>query len=309
MQKYSDLKIGISFTASWAWGISLGIGHTMLRTRGLIPFSVWAICNIFSLLFFGWFVKRNPVFINITKNSLVKVFLMITQIYAIWINTRIMAQYLSTGTIYGDLLAGMVTLVVMLATFKGKLHFSILSDQWQYAVMVIGLTVVAILGYKNGDIRFIKMAANSDLGWGLWMGAGILMAPFHNAMYFQREEQTTSFRPYWIHTAAFGLYMLLVGITGIFDYKWSNILTSIIIIAITTSSQDSAVAAMQYLIGDKWTVIICLVLLLSWPLSRTAQAINVWELYQTARIFIILPLIIYYWRWGRSIKKLRKHIY
>ena len=220
--KYSDLKIGISFTASWAWGISLGIGHAMLRTRGLIPFSIWAICNTFSLLFFGWFVKKNPAFINITKNAPVKVFLMVTQIYAIWINTRIMAQYLSF-TAYGDLIAGLITFVVMLATFKGKLHFSILSDQWQYAAMVIGLGIVAVLGYRSGDIRFVKMAANSDLGWGLWMGAGILMAPFHNAMYFQREELTTNLKPYWIHTAAFGLYMLLVGLTGVLDYKWSNI--------------------------------------------------------------------------------------
>lgn len=234
--------------------------------------------------------------------------MMITQVYAIWINTRIMAQYLSELSAYGDLLAGGITLIVMLLIFRFKFNFSVLSDLWQYAAMVGGLLLAAIIGLWGGEFRQIELATNSDINWALWMGLGLLVAPFHNAMYFQREEHTTSMRPYWIHTTAFGLYMLLVGITGFVGGAWPGILISIIIIAIATSSQDSAVAAMQYLVKDKTTVAVCLVILIFWPLSRTAPALKVWELYQIARIFIVLPLIVYYWRWGRSTTKPAKNI-
>lgn len=303
MRKYSDLQLGISMTATWAQGASLSMGHAIMRTRGLTAFTVWAICNTLSLLFFGWFVKKYPAVKKITQNPAGKAFLIVTLIYMLWFNAKIMAQHISAVTPHGGLIAGAITLAVLMATFRGGFRYAVLSDQWQYLAMVAGLAVVLVLGLKNGTVIPLPSSTGGDLWWGLWVGLGMLVGPFHNATHYQREGYTRSMRPYWIHTAAFGAYMALVGITGTIDYKWSDILTCLIIVAVTTSSQDSAIAAMQYLFGHKRALAICAAAFILWPISRTTQAATIWEWYQTARIFIVLPLIIYYWRWGKSTRQ------
>jgi hypothetical protein len=301
--EYKARELGVSFTASWAWGVSLGIGHSILYTKGLLPFSIWALFNTFSLLFFGWFIKKNPKLKQITDNKLIKTFLMVTLVYAIWINTRIMADYFNEFSQYPALWAGLISAAIIVLTFIGKFKFSVISDQWQYLIMILGLLLAFIIGVNSNVIRefeLIKDTGTNNIIWAFNMGLGLLVAPFHNAMYYQREEYTKSMRPYYIHLILFAFYMLLVGLTGVFNSLYSTIIINIIIIAISTSSIDSAVAAMQYLIKEKLTIIICILVLAFWPISRTASALKVWEIYQIARIFIILPIIIYYWRAGNG---------
>ena len=46
-------KIGVSVAASWAWGTGFIVGMGTMQEKGLIPFLIWGVANISTLVIFG----------------------------------------------------------------------------------------------------------------------------------------------------------------------------------------------------------------------------------------------------------------
>ena len=78
--KISNLKMGLSMAASWAWGVSLAVSFSILETKGFIPFAIWGFCNVSALLVFGMFTLKYPAYLNWMDNRIAKLFMFIIQI-------------------------------------------------------------------------------------------------------------------------------------------------------------------------------------------------------------------------------------
>jgi len=277
----SSFKLGISIAASWAWGISLGISFSILQTKGLIPFIIWGIFNILALPIYGIYIRKYPNYLQFTKNNLVKITMLIIQIFAIWINTKIMYDFISNPYI-----ATVIALIVITTTLKYKFEFSLKSDQWQYLIMILGLLIVVLSGnYVNKNIIL-----GNGINWALWGGICLLTGPFLDSQQFQRASKSKSIKPFIIGSISFAVYLILVLLAYI--YNSGSILLTTIVIAVATSTIDSSVASLQYLTSDFKAGFISIAALITWPVFMTNTAAEIWSWYASGRVFIVIPLII-----------------
>lgn len=288
MQQFSNSKLGISSAASWAWGVSLGVSFSILKTMGLYSFLPWAICNVLALFIYGVFVAKYPGYINLKDNIFIKLAMVGIQIFCIWINIKIMATYIGAGW------ATTVAAIVFLLTYRYKFKFSVESDQWQYLTMVGGLVLVVLTGKFNLNVlNYQPVNAN----WVIPACIGLLAGPFLDGQQFQRAEEIKGVFPWFLASLAFGLYLSLVFLAFLSQGAISQVLFAIIIIAVATSTLDSCIAALQDLSGDILAIIISIIALFSWPLFATKTATQIWTWYATARIFVVVPMILFtVWR-------------
>ncbi|MBW2084455.1 MAG: hypothetical protein JRI54_00265 [Deltaproteobacteria bacterium] len=292
-----QFKLGISAAASWAWGVSLGVSFSILKTMGLHSFLPWAVCNILSLFIYGAFVRKYPGYIKLKNSIFIKLAMIGIQIFCIWINIRIMATYIGNGW------ATTVATIIFLLTYKYKFKFSVESDQWQYLAMVGGLVLVILTGKFNLNVLNYQPV---NVSWVVSACIGLMAGPFLDGQQFQRAERIKGVNPWLLASLAFGLYLSLVFFAFLSQGAISQILFAIIIIAVATSTLDSCIAALQDLSGDILAVVISVAALFSWPLFATKTATQIWTWYATARIFIVMPMILYtvwgYRRWNNGKK-------
>jgi len=279
--KKMQYKLGISMAASWAWGISLGVSFSILQEKGVIPFLLWGTFNIIALTVYGLFIRKYPKYLNLKNNQIVKMFMLIMQIWAIWINVKIMAMFV------GDIPATIIAAVFFFLTYKYGFNFSLNSDQWQYLIMIVGLILVIVLGKHENNF-----VMGNNINWAIWGGIGLLTGPFIDSQHFQRASKAKSIKPFIIASIAFGLYLTLVYLAAYFNNGIAAILMALIVIAVSTSTLDSCIASLQYLTNNKLTIIISVLALIIWPIFKTRTAVEIWSIYGIGRIYIVIPLII-----------------
>lgn len=190
----------------------------------------------------------------------------------------------------GTTWASIAALATFVLTYRWKFPYSVISDQWQYVAMVGAL--VTIMASGRQDTAVLNWTP-IDPKWLTPACIGLAAGPFIDGQQFQRAAATTSMRPWIIASAAFGLYMMLVFGAYISQSRLANILLAITVIAVATSTLDSCVASLQDLIGDRWAMAVSLGAFITWPLFESRTAVQVWTWYATARIFVVIPMIIY----------------
>lgn len=288
-----DIKLGISMAASWAWGVSLGVSFSILQTRGLIPFIIWGLFNTAAMTIYGLYVLKNPGYLRFTQNRAIKLSMAIIQLFAIWINIKIMYDFL-----FDPVIPLVLALGIIILTIENKFRFSVESDQVQFMIMMIGLLAVIRFGKSEWET---KLVMGADYNWALWGGICLLAGPFLDAQHFQRAEKAENIRPFLIGSITFGVYLSLV--LAAFMINQKSIILIVIVIAVATSTIDSAVASLQYLTGNFVAGILSIVALLTWPLFMTNTAAEIWSWYASGRVFIVIPLIILGVYYGRTEEK------
>jgi hypothetical protein len=274
-------KLGVSMSASWAWGVSLGVSFSILKTKGLLPFVIWGTYNILAITIYGLYIKKLPNYLQFRKNRIIKTTMLIVQVFAIWINIKIMYDFIGNPYI-----ATTIALLVIALTLKYKFKFSLESDKWQYLIMVIGLAAVVLTG--NFDLKNVTVGNN--ISWALWGGICLLTGPFLDGQQFQRANKAKSIKPFLIGSLTFAIYLSLVFL-AYFSNRESLLLT-IIVIAVATSTIDSSVASLQYLTNENIAGFISIFALLTWTLFMTNTAAEIWSWYGSGRVFIVIPMII-----------------
>lgn len=288
----ASFKLGISMSASWAWGVSLGVSFSILQTKGLIPFIFWGIFNVLALTVYGLYILKYPNYLKFKDNKVIKLAMVIIQIFAIWINIKIMYDFIENYYI-----ATIIAFIVIALTLKYKFKFSLESDQWQYLIMIIGLILVILTGNKT--IKAINMG--SSINWALWGGICLLAGPFLDGQQFQRANKARNLKPFLVASLSFAIYLVLV----LFAYfvNANSILLSIIVIAVSTSTIDSAVASMEYIAGNENAKMFAITALGTWPFFMTNTAAEIWGWYASGRVFIVIPLIIMGVYYGQTQKR------
>jgi hypothetical protein len=286
-----QIKLGISMSASWAWGISLVVGHQIIANKGLIPFAIWGIFNISALLVYGLFVLKFKEYLNVNKYKTVSIFMTIIQIFAIWVNIKAMVLY---SNIYIGLILAFIVIVL---TLRYKLTFSLNSDQWQYLIMTVGCFIFAFVsGFNRPDT---KLGSSSDMVfWGIWGGIALVSGPFLDAQHLQRAKIAKSIRPFLIASISFGVYMIGVFVLYLATGNIVKIYITIIVLAVATSTIDSAVASLQMLYKNKYIpILISLIAFGSWYATQSQSIMKIWLTYASIRVYIVIGLILFtIWR-------------
>jgi len=284
MEYSEDMRLGVSMAASWAWGVSLAVSFAILVERGLTPFLIWGTANILALLVYGLFVRRFPDYLGFGSNRLVVLCMGLIQVFAIWINFKIMAVYTS---VY---IAMIISILLFICVFVWGFRFSLESDTWQYLIMVSGLAIVILSGTKTSPDAVLL--TNENLKWAIIGAVGLLTGPFLDAQQLQRAKTATSLKPFAISATVFGFYLALVLIAASYAAGASAILLAIIVVAIATSTLDSCVASLQHIAGNRLAIVVSLFALMSWRVMESPSISEFWFMMATARIYIVVPLIL-----------------
>jgi hypothetical protein len=296
-----QFRLGISMAASWAWGVSLAVSFAILSTRGLVPFLIWGTANVAAILVYGLFIRHFPIYLQFGNNYFVILFMGIIQIFAIWINFKIMAVYTSIN------IAMVISIIIFICVFIWGFRFSVDSDLYQYLIMVCGLFIVILLGTLHTGINIVELT-KENIQWAIFGGIGLLSGPFLDAQQLQRAKEAHSIIPFLIGSSAFGFYLALVYFAASYAEGASAILLAIIVIAVATSTLDSCVASLQHIIGPPLACFISIVALFSWRIMDTTSISEFWYMYAVARIYIVVPLLLLAIFLTKWMNKQRKNI-
>ena len=262
-------RIGLSAAASWSWGVSLAVGMSIMYTKGLLPFIIWTSGNILALPLFGFMLTYFPLTKNWPRFIFPLVFLFpFVEFFCIILNLQglfngfggnvsgvITYQFLSAEKAKYAVMA--IGLFVVWYINKGGLKLSVLTDFGQYGVQLLAVILMAVIGYFGNETNKIEWVVVTDtmngLDWAKFGFFGIIvgvMGTSHQWQRFSAIKEENVFRASVWGGFWFGIYMLFVGLTGLF-FSQNILLGSIFLItmmALATSSMDSAVAGMEYVV-------------------------------------------------------------
>jgi hypothetical protein len=294
----SQWALGISAAASWAWGVSLGVSFDILRTKGLATWATWAAANTSALLVFGAFVTAFPRYLRLRRVAPIKAAMVIIQLFCIWINVRIMADFI------GQWWAAFAALLTFGLTYRWRLSYSVASDRWQYAVMLGALAAVTWIGRHGAAV---PPAVPLDVRWLTPAVAGLLAGPLLDGQQFQRAELMTM-RGWLVAGGSFAVYMALVYGAYAAHGAATTVLLAVVIVAVSTSTLDSCVASLQDLVGDRVTIALSLMAFATWRVFEHQTAIQIWSWYAMGRVFVVVPMVVFViWEARSSWKNGRKN--
>lgn len=325
---YSNWRIGLSTAASWSWGVSLAVGMAIMHTKGLLPFIIWTIGNILALPLFGA-VRR---FLPLSKYWPLFIFPIVVLFFFIEFFCIILnLQGLLSG--FGGNVKGIVSysflsgntatmVVISMALFivwyihKGGLKISVLTDFAQYGIQLFAVILMAgtgyFLGHQNNVEWIVVNEAVNGLEWAKFGFFGIIVGALSAGHQWQRfsaiEEKNILSVSLW-GGFLFGIYMFFVGLTAYFftPHIVLGMLFLITMIALASSSIDSGVAGLEYVLNcltfEKWkksdlkirpyhvaSVFACIAIL-AWPYFMKSGITEIWTFMAKIRIPIILFFI------------------
>jgi len=307
MNDHSNSRLGLSMAASWSWGASAAVGIGILLSRGQAAFWIWTVANILAVPLFGLVYTRWPALRDLINLRAVVFPMVAIQVFAYWMNMQAAYEAATGGIdiktvsfIQGPVaLLGVMGLAVALSLFiyRTGLPGSITTDVGQFGVQVgacLGIIVLGVLLANPG--QNIPSTTGQDVSWGLWAALGLLSGPFLDAQHWQRLERADSEHPAIWAGAWFGGYMLSIWGVGMVLSRSTPLLSVLflaVVVAIATSTIDSAAAALQRLTSRRTALVIGFVAVVSWPLVRSMGVVSLWTLYASGRVFVVAALLSY----------------
>jgi hypothetical protein len=250
------------------------------------------------------------------------VFMGILQIFVLWVNTQAIFEISSGGIDLQTTVLMSPTQATIFAIGTGLffaffihrygLSGSMSTDILQYIVQAgtVALLIVAalVLGLEFGGAD----VPNSSLTQMLFVasfGVGHLFSPLYSAQLWQRMEKVDGDNR--IRAGLWGgffysSYQIGVLIVALFAFTESPILTILLLVsvlAITTSTYDSAVAALQWLLNSRRrALVLAVVTLVSWPFFKQIGLVSIFSFYAWARTPAGLLLLVFLWYlWWKNI--------
>jgi len=312
MNPLSPARAGISMAASWSWGASLGVGIAVLHTAGWQAFLIWSVMNILAIPFFGYLYTRLDSYKHIIELRPMIAFMFLLQGFALLINQQLLFEGLAGGVDIDIMpvvsesvaIAAGIIVAIGLIIFINKtlLMGSLKTDLGQYTLQVIGVVLLIAVSIQQGDTTInaqIGASTVSDIQWAIWVGLGLLAGPSMDAMQFQRIEQVTPterFKATLYGGVFFGMYLSLVGVAGLFISSNSLLVSLaflIVVLSITTSTIDSASAAMHRLAPKKVATGVALAIAVSWPLLIEIGVTGIFTIYSSGRVFVVSGVLVF----------------
>jgi hypothetical protein len=309
----NDWRMGMSLTATWAWGISIAIGITIMHSKGMLPFIIWVIPNILAIPFFAFVHAKVPGVDKWTKWRPFLLFILSVIIYAILMNLQFINLALSSST---DLATfqfltstqstyAVIGIGLLIALFINKTGFrgSVLTDIGQYSTQILGALSIIIAGLVLGTRADIVWVVEGTSDWWLsWSALSTLFAIMTHGGEWQRMQSLNNadqkLRVGAYGGLFFGFYMLLVAGAGlVFEGTLlMSLFFLIIVLSVATSSLDSSVSAAQWIFqqfnrSPYWGTLFAIAVVLVWPFAIESSVMEFYQLIVDIRMKIIGGLL------------------
>lgn len=291
--------IGISLAASWAWGVSLLVALAIIEGKGLIPFGIWAGMNILAIPVFGYVIRKLDHLQTQINNGLLKMFMIVVQLFSMWVQMQALYEagvMAGMGPYSAKIFAVITGLFFVFAILKGGLKLSMLTDQVQWGITLLGLVILIIMGIINGESQTL-IAGNTpqNMSWAWYTVLILFCGPFVDLQGWQRAKvalKEKAYKSFRYAGYAFAIYMFMILIFAFFARSSSmNIILLIVAFMVATSTLDSNSAALQEL-GEKWGFILGFVAAATWPLVVKYGIVGLWTFVGTWRIFVVIAMLL-----------------
>jgi len=312
MNNINPFRAGISMAASWSWGASLGVGVAVMHTMGVEAFIIWSITNILAIPFFGMLYTKIDSYKYIIELRPMIFFMFMLQGFAILINQQLLFEGLTGGVDFdiapilaqtpATVLAIALAVALVLFINRTLLRGSLLTDYVQYSLQLSGVVLLLIVAFytSNGTINpNVASSAFSDIRWAVWVGLGLIVGPSMDAMQFQRIEQVAPEHQLMSTIyggITFGVYLSFVGVAALFIQAGSIAVAlafMIVVLSISTSTIDSASAAMHRLATKKVATAVALGIAFGWPLLMDVGVTGIWTIYTSGRVFVVSGVLVF----------------
>jgi len=285
-----------------------------MQARGVGPFAVWALFNTITIPAFLLVTRRSPIGERIRSLRPVFVVMVLLQVFVVYVNLQALAEGFGGGVEFGSFAFVSPTLATGLAIAIGfaivaAIHGygfsgSYLSDQPQFMLQVAACAVVVLGALALGSsFTRVSTSATGDYLWAAWTGLGLLAAPYLAAQQHQRADHVTSDRAAVVMGLSFGGYLALVALVGSVLVSTVPLLSLplvVAVVAVTTSTLDSAVAALQYLLDQRRALAVAALAVVSWPAMQSLGVVGLFTIYSSGRLVAVAAALAYLWWQSRD---------
>ena len=327
LTQYPNWRIGLSMCASWSWTVGLLVGWAILYVYGIIAFCGWSLGNVLALPLFGYMRTRIPLSRNWPRFTVPMVVLFaFVEVMCIIINLQGLLnacfgkfeQFHQDIPVYqffpesqlNYVIAAIILIGLVIVWYirKWGLRASVLTDLFQYAVQLAAVVLMLILGMMyNHTVNFEWIGHDIDgvsgLTWVRFGFFGIIVGAIGTSHQWQRFaaiKEENIFRASCWGGLLFFIYMVFVGLSAIyyFPHPILTVVLMVILLALASSSIDSAVAGIEYVIGRFKlppyiaSIIATIVIVIVWPTKIQTTVTNLWSFMARYRLDIIIFMTI-----------------
>lgn len=290
-------RIGISASASWAWGTSLVLGMQICQQKGMGAFAIWAGANTLTLVLFGFLMNREIIKPKVFDNRLIKIVAIAIQMFCLIIQLNVINQTLGNfidNPVVTYALASAIGIVTVLAMFKHGLPSSIKADRVKWALVMAAIGVIIVMGLVMpvNQMNF-PISGADDLWWAVWSACILLSGLIGDVQHWQRALADETNRGYYWGALFFGIYM--VGIWGMAHFEFNTAMNVVLLIAclgVTVSTINSIAVAMHEVGGKKIGTAISIAICLLWGLGVGIGIIELWSNFGIVRVCFAVIIIV-----------------
>ncbi len=306
-------RVGVSVAADWSWGVSMAVGLSIMKMKGVCPFLIWMIGNILAMPLVGFVRRFLPDSRSWSESWLMLALFMVVEYFAITINLQAILTGLGGGT---DVISYVILprniavwAVVAYGLFvwwyvnRGGLRILMITDLGFFIVQIIAAIFISGASYviAGGSINSqLHWTMPGGMSWAPYAFLGIITGALSAGHQWQKYDakESSIFQISMWGGLFFGIYMSFVFVAGLYFSKSLLLGVSflVIMVALATSTIDSAISGVGYVlskIGIKNQLVrsvIPIVIILSWSFANGKSMADMWLYMANFR----WPIIIYF---------------
>ena len=289
-------KIGVSVAASWAWGTGFIVGMGTMQEKGLIPFLIWGVANISTLVIFGLLFRTGVLSAKLFNSKWVKAIALVLQCVIFVLNANVINNILlkvgiSEGASYWITCLVGVVLVAMM--YSKGLVASVFTDNIQVLVTYVLGALLVVLGASCSDVYEIPTNVDGGIGWAVWSAVILLTSPIGDMEMWQRAEADEQGKAFYIGAGVFSVYVLLIALCSRFVFTpMMNTVLLFMMIAVCSATLDSVIVCFHELGNKDIGTVAALVLCLVWGVFKKVGIIELWGQIGIVRVAICVSILI-----------------
>lgn len=292
--------LGVSMSASWAWGVSIVLTMQFLLTKGEVPFLFWALANSLAIPVFGYVAYKLKHLQAQLNNVFIKYSMVIIQLFSLWVQIQAIYQIsmeIGLSQLGAKVLGMGAGVFFVVLVLKKGLKMSMFTDQIQWIITIGAGIMLMFLGMRSGTPANLPLGMEPEnIKWA-WLGSLILLSgPYVDLQQWQRarvafkEEEYSAFL--W-GGIAFALYMFLCFVA--FQFQATRVMYMFILVItlmVSTSTMDSSAVALHELRGPKFGAVVGILAVVGWPLVTSLGVMGLWATYGIGRMYIVGVMLV-----------------
>lgn len=289
-------KIGVSVAASWAWGTGFIVGMGTMQEKGLIPFLIWGVANISTLIIFGLLYRTGVLSAKLFNSKWVKATALVLQCVIFILNANVINNILIKVGLRESsaywITCG-IGVVLVMCMYKNGLSASVFTDNIQMLITYLFGVVLVFMGFRSGERYSIPIIVDGGIGWALWSATILLTSPIGDMEMWQRAKADEQGKAFFIGAGVFSIYIILIALCSNFVFTPAmNLILLGMMIATCSATIDSVVVCFHEWNNKEWGTTVALMLCIAWGAFKKMGIIELWGQIGIVRVAICLSILI-----------------